>query len=692
MMKAGAISLKAVVPGLPKNAKDRELLEEDLRRIRCHGLLGKPWGLRMEEMVAEIIGEKDNRWDGTVRQAPEKWTAKEWRKVYSFERGGEGMASQTDRFIDGMFSGKVNPKDGYAVADCRDPRVRRLLEFLVLLLYPEKPTRVTITVGNTIFGALSGERPVDWGVVVKDVVQRLLSGMGKSKATPICPYIFHLYHAHELLLTNEKKEYRIQEALVKHNVESDEDDDPASPANPDEKESSDDSECESLTPSEIREIQKQEAARLKKSPANRRKQPPVPKDPATSKRKSPGLGDAVDAVERNYQTIAFVCREIWAKEREREALIQEVCQQLGNVRPEKLLEAIEHLPSQKRMEKLEAKVSFLQEKNKKANEDLKEEKEVHRKAVDKLNLSLAFNQKLEAYVGNAGDVINKAQLFDANLAQHPVTAKKVIPVLVDFADKMEELLDNMRVLFDGLLPEVPPIAVENLPEILGEVPSLTGWGKDGTTKTPTKPGQTEPSEPRQEEIASARPEPLHSPRTRLEEESAPTREVLVEFGVSEVIRELEEEEGASLTPTPPARIDVVQTGPEEQMTERMRELPTPPSGPTSEPISLSTPISLVRSSFLQQLETVVKTPFRPPGQGPIFRLPISSPTPASIGTDTQDTPEVSGSMRSVDKGTETTSLASRMTRFVAKQTPGSSPRPKRAYVSSSKGSSSKRWR
>ena len=181
----------------------------------------------------------------------------------------------------------------------------------------------------------------------------------------------------------------------------------------------------------------------------------------------------MDAVERNYLTIAFACREIRAREREREALIQEVCQRLGNVRPEKLLEAIEHLPSKKRMEELEAKVSFLQEKNKKANEDLKEEKEVHRKAVDKLNLSLAFNQKLEAYVGNAGDVINKAQLFDANLAQHPVTAKKVIPVLVDFADKMEELLDNMRVLFDGLLPEVPPIAAENLPEISGEVPSLT---------------------------------------------------------------------------------------------------------------------------------------------------------------------------------------------------------------------------
>ena len=609
MVKAGAMALKAVIPGMPKSVKDRELLEEDLRRIGCHGFIGKPWGLRMEDMVAELLGDKDNRWDGTVRQALEKWTVKEWRKVYGFGRGGEGMASRTDRFIDGMFSGRINPKDGYAVADCKDPWVKRVLEFLVPLLYPEKPTRVTITAGNTIFGALSGERPVDWGIVVKDLVQRLLSGMGKSKATPICPYVFHLYQSHELLLPAEKKEYRIQKALVKHNVESEEDDDPASPVNPDEEESSDDSECESLTPIEIQEIQKPDAARLKKSPINKRKQPLAPKDPVSNKRKSPA---PVDAVERNYQTIAFACREIRAREREREALIQEMCQRLGNVQPDELVGTIEHLPSQKRMEELEAKVSFLQEKAKKASEELKEEKEAHRRAVDKLNLSLAFNQKLEAYVGNTGDIVNKAQLFDANLAQHPVTAKKVIPVLVDFVDKMEELPDEMRVLFNGLLLEVPPIAAENLPDISGEVPSLTGWGKDGTTETPMKSDQPGPSTPNQEEEAPARPEPPHLPRTHPTDTPAQVREVVVESIVGKEVREIEEEEGAYhdiLTPTPPARIDVVQTGPEEPMAERMRELPTPPSGPTPEPISLGTPRPYVRPSFLKQLETVVKTPF-----------------------------------------------------------------------------------
>ena len=120
--------------------------------------------------------------------------------------------------------------------------------------------------------------------VVKDLVQRLLFGMGRSKATPICPYVFHLYHSHELLLPAEK-EYRIKEALLKHNVESEREEDLESPEDPEEEESSDDSECENLTSRDIREIQKQDAARLKKSPLNKR-EALAAKEPVVNKRKS----------------------------------------------------------------------------------------------------------------------------------------------------------------------------------------------------------------------------------------------------------------------------------------------------------------------------------------------------------------------------------------------------------------------
>ena len=124
MVKARAMALKAVVLGVPGNAEEQELLEEDLCHISCHGFFEKPWNLKMEEMVVELMGEKDNQWHGIVKQDPEKWTSMEWRKVYGISRQGEGMALRTDQFIDGKFSTHVNPKDRYAVSECKDVRAR----------------------------------------------------------------------------------------------------------------------------------------------------------------------------------------------------------------------------------------------------------------------------------------------------------------------------------------------------------------------------------------------------------------------------------------------------------------------------------------------------------------------------------------------------------------------------------------
>ena len=204
------------------------------------------------------------------------------------------------------------------------------------------------------------------------------------------------------------------------------------------------------------------------------------------------------------------------------------------------------------MDELKAKTAFLLEKASKASAELKEVKEDQRKALDKLNVTLAFNQKLEAYVGHTGDVVNKATLFNANLAKNPISAGKIIPVLVDFGEKMEELLDKMRVLFDGLQPEVPPIAAENLPDISGEIPSLTGWGKEAATETPTKPNQPGPSEPTRKEEVPARPEHTSPPRTHAAEPAIGPREVSVNTIVADVIRELEEEQsqayGVDTTP------------------------------------------------------------------------------------------------------------------------------------------------
>ena len=85
------------------------------------------------------------------------------------------MASRTHKFASSKFSTPVHPKDGYVVADCENPWKRRVLEFVVPILYPKKPTRITMMISNTIFSALSSARLVSWGVVMQEVVRKLVS-------------------------------------------------------------------------------------------------------------------------------------------------------------------------------------------------------------------------------------------------------------------------------------------------------------------------------------------------------------------------------------------------------------------------------------------------------------------------------------------------------------------------------------
>ena len=137
--------------------------------------------------------ERPNIFDGTIRDRPQLWTADLWRDTYNIPRGGSDLSNRMEGHHEGRFMHQVHPKDGYSVGDCRNDRQRRLLEFLVPIVDSDKPTRVMITIGNTIFGALDGGREVDWGVVFRNMAQRLAKGVGKPKPTPICPFLFHLY-------------------------------------------------------------------------------------------------------------------------------------------------------------------------------------------------------------------------------------------------------------------------------------------------------------------------------------------------------------------------------------------------------------------------------------------------------------------------------------------------------------------
>ena len=54
------VSLRSVVPVVPKDEGEKWQLVEDLTRIGCEGPLTQPWCLKSEEMVQEFLQEHSN--------------------------------------------------------------------------------------------------------------------------------------------------------------------------------------------------------------------------------------------------------------------------------------------------------------------------------------------------------------------------------------------------------------------------------------------------------------------------------------------------------------------------------------------------------------------------------------------------------------------------------------------------------
>ena len=116
----------------------------------------------------------------------------------------------------------------------------------------------------------------------------------------------------------------------------------------------------------------------------------------------------------------------------------------------------------------------MKEEVKRLKEELEDERKVNAIAATKLSQSLDLIQKMESIVQQLAKVLNKARLFDEGLTKNSVTTAKVVPVLIDFNERMEEILMDMRGLFEGLEVKVlvPLDQVPNLSINTEELPTL----------------------------------------------------------------------------------------------------------------------------------------------------------------------------------------------------------------------------
>ena len=190
-----------------------------------------------------------------------------------------------------------------------------------------------------------------------------------------------------------------------------------------------------------------------------------------------------------FQNIIGELKKIWVEFLGQQDLIQAVCTKVEVDDLEQFLLMLDKLLHQKMVADLQTKVDFLLKKSAWLEYKLNEEKDFQY-AVNNMNESLDVIQKIEDYIGHLGNVVNKAKLFDSNLETNPVSRAKVISMLVDFGQKMEEILDNMKNLFEGFkaVQSTPLELVPNISMDTKGIPSLKAWGAEAakTTRTPTK--------------------------------------------------------------------------------------------------------------------------------------------------------------------------------------------------------------
>ena len=345
-------------------------------------------------------------------------------------------ARRTDKWIDGKCDSSINPKDGYAMSDCIDPREWKVLEYIVPILYLEKLGRVTKEIGNTIFGVLAREYKV--GQIIQEVVGHLVANLEKRKASFITPYLFHLYYRNKCMRREEMKEVEVAWECLEYGVGPD--------TPPDEEEA------------KSKLVGSEEKWKLL-SPNSRMKfifQSPKEKSPI----RTPDWRD-MSILDLDVEPFLRVQQELDRVQNrfsKMEVVIRGASKLLSYYKAGNIVKELKKL-KEKDTASLEA-----------ANIKLQLE-------VDQLKVALALKedevkdlkaQKMEALkeireiVGHLGNTLNKAKLFDDYINKEvKITLLKVIVILYSFHKKVEAALGEIRKLVpesvgESSRPPLPP--------------------------------------------------------------------------------------------------------------------------------------------------------------------------------------------------------------------------------------------
>ena len=331
-----------------------------------------------------------------------------------------------------------------------------------------------------------------------ELVQRLVSGAGKAKPTPICPFLYHLYECKGLLTEEEETDYTTTKELKWYRISSERDEDS-------------DSEVLRITRPEplralapVNQVKRRNRFRkrnqtlglspsirsrgegsqpsskggrplsprpLSPRPLSPRLVSPRPASPQPE-RQQPEIRPAAEQpeeegdkpwVRRPFDPVRESYKVVKSQYQVMERFIEEI-NNFFDAKPAEVMDRIRTLPKPEDLTNLQARMDCLLKENvelraradegdalRAENKELKDrmkeaEKEVKAARTER-DKSKEIAQKVSKFLGSLDDVLNKARLFDHGLKQ-PATDSgvKIMHCMIDYNQKMEKTLKELRTL------------------------------------------------------------------------------------------------------------------------------------------------------------------------------------------------------------------------------------------------------
>ena len=275
---------------------------------------------------------------------------------------------------------------------------------------------------KTMFGAMSGIWPVNWGILIHEVVARALFHIGR-KPSFFSPFVLHLYQHYDLLLADEEDLLIIASDAVAYKLHP-----------------------------EAREMETSSDPIIPEAPPSSPGNPPPLTRPASPRPpfSHPEAGPSSETTWRNvdlsawdfpdnpFKQVQEGLEELQHQYSRLEHIARGANQALDNCGPGNILQELAKETDRKELEQVKTENAHLTAQVAAMAQELSQKNEEIRKYH--AEQALVFS-RIREMVGHPAEIVNKAHLYDRMMASgEPASAKQALPILVKYTRTMKDLL------------------------------------------------------------------------------------------------------------------------------------------------------------------------------------------------------------------------------------------------------------